>query len=133
MIIGSIVALVTPMHADGSVDWKALERLLDLHLESGTAAIGAVGTTGESATLDASEHCEVIKHCIDYLAGRLPVVAGTGSNSTREAIYFTEAAANAGAARLRTAAGLRVLVFEERPNAEPRAHRGLAAPGALVY
>ena len=97
MIIGSIVALVTPMHADGSVDWKALERLLDLHLESGTAAIGAVGTTGESATLDASEHCEVIKHCIDYLAGRLPVVAGTGSNSTREAIYFTEAAAKAGA------------------------------------
>jgi len=97
MIIGSIVALVTPMHADGSVDWKALDRLLDLHLDSGTAAIGAVGTTGESATLDASEHCEVIKYCIDYLAGRLPVVAGTGSNSTSEAIYFTEAAANAGA------------------------------------
>lgn len=97
MITGSIVALVTPMHADGSIDWTALERLLDLHLESGTAAIGAVGTTGESATLDASEHCAVIKHCIDYLAGRLPVVAGTGSNSTREAIYFTEAAADAGA------------------------------------
>ena len=84
MITGSIVALVTPMHADGSVDWPALERLLDLHIGAGTAAIGAVGTTGESATLDVTEHCDVIKFCIDYLAGRLPVVAGTGSNSTRD-------------------------------------------------
>ncbi len=97
MITGSIVALVTPMHADGSVDWAALERLLDLHLEAGTSAIGAVGTTGESATLSVDEHCEVIKRCVDYMAGRLPVVAGTGSNSTREAIELTEAAAAAGA------------------------------------
>lgn len=97
MITGSIVALVTPMHADGSVDWAALERLLELHLEAGTSAIGAVGTTGESATLSVDEHCEVIKYCVDYMAGRLPVVAGTGSNSTREAIELTEAAAAAGA------------------------------------
>ncbi len=97
MITGSIVALVTPMYADGSVDWAALARLMDLHLTAGTAAIGAVGTTGESATLDASEHCEVIKYCVKHSAGRIPIVAGTGSNSTREAIYFTEAAAGAGA------------------------------------
>ena len=97
MITGSIVALVTPMHADGSVDWAALERLLDWHVESGTAGIGAVGTTGESATLDMEEHCQVIEHCVRYIAGRIPVVAGTGSNSTREAIELTEAAAAAGA------------------------------------
>ena len=64
-------------------DWAGLERLLDLHLEAGTSAIGAVGTTGESATPSVEEHCEVIRRCVDYLAGRLPVVAGTGSNSTR--------------------------------------------------
>lgn len=98
MITGSIVALVTPMHADDSVDWTGLERLLDLHLAAGTSAIGAVGTTGESATLSVAEHCEVIRRCVDYLAGRLPVVAGTGSNSTREAIDLTRAAARAGAA-----------------------------------
>ena len=97
MITGSIVALVTPMHADGSVDWVGLEGLLDLHLASGTGAIGAVGTTGESATLSVPEHCEVIKRCVSYLAGRLPVLAGTGSNSTWEAIELTQAAANAGA------------------------------------
>jgi 4-hydroxy-tetrahydrodipicolinate synthase len=97
MITGSIVALVTPMHVDGSVDWASLERLLDLHLQAGTAAIGAVGTTGESATLSVPEHLEVIKHCVRYVAGRLPIVAGTGSNSTWEAIELTRAAADAGA------------------------------------
>lgn len=97
MITGSIVALVTPMHVDGSVDWAGLERLLDLHLQAGTAAIGAVGTTGESATLSVDEHCQVIRHCVDYMAGRLPIVAGTGSNSTWEAIELTRAAAEAGA------------------------------------
>jgi 4-hydroxy-tetrahydrodipicolinate synthase len=98
MITGSIVALVTPMHIDGSVDWAGLERLLDLHLHSGTSAIGAVGTTGESATLNVEEHCEVIRHCVNYIAGRLPIVAGTGSNSTVEAIALTREAAAAGAA-----------------------------------
>ena len=97
MITGSIVALVTPMHADGKVDWASLERLLDLHLEAGTSAIGAVGTTGESATLSVAEHCEVISHCVTYSEGRIPVVAGTGSNSTWEAIELTRAAADAGA------------------------------------
>ncbi len=97
MITGSIVALVTPMQADGSVDWNTLERLLDMHIDAGTAAIGAVGTTGESATLNVSEHCEVIRFCVKYSAGRIPIIAGTGSNSTREAIELSEAAAGAGA------------------------------------
>jgi len=97
MITGSIVALVTPMHADGSVDWPALARLLDLHVDAGTAAIGAVGTTGESSTLDFSEHCDVIRFCVKHSAGRIPIVAGTGANSTSEAIELTAAAAEAGA------------------------------------
>jgi 4-hydroxy-tetrahydrodipicolinate synthase len=97
MISGSIVALVTPMHPDGGVDWTGLERLLDLHLEAGTGAIGAVGTTGESATLSVPEHCEVIKRCVSHVKGRIPIVAGTGSNSTWEAIELTAAAAKAGA------------------------------------
>ena len=97
MITGSIVALVTPMHADGNVDWSTLERLVDMHLEAGTAAVGAVGTTGESATLNVSEHCEVIRFCVKHSAGRIPIIAGTGSNSTREAIELSEAAAGAGA------------------------------------
>lgn len=111
MITGSIVALVTPMHPDGAMDWKALEGLLDWHVAAGTAAIGAVGTTGESATLDHAEHIEVIRHCVDYLDGRLPVIAGTGSNSTREAIDLTRAAAAAGAA-----ACLLVTPYYNRPS-----------------
>jgi 4-hydroxy-tetrahydrodipicolinate synthase len=97
MITGSIVALVTPMHTDGSVDWEALERLLDMHIVAGTNAIGAVGTTGESATLSHPEHREVIRRCVEYVDGRIPVVAGTGSNSTWEAIELTRSASDAGA------------------------------------
>lgn len=97
MITGSIVALVTPMQPDGSLDWEGLARLLDLHIEAGTSAIGAVGTTGESATLSVPEHCEVIRFCVDYVKGRIPVIAGTGANSTREAIELTAAAADNGA------------------------------------
>ncbi|PLW70065.1 4-hydroxy-tetrahydrodipicolinate synthase [Pseudohalioglobus lutimaris] len=97
MITGSIVALVTPMHSDGSVDWEALDRLLDLHIAAGTGAIGAVGTTGESATLSVPEHCEVIKHCVQKVGGRIPILAGTGANATWEAIELTRAAADAGA------------------------------------
>ena len=97
MITGSIVALVTPMTSDGSVDWPALERLLDMHMSAGTGAIGAVGTTGESATLSVPEHCAVIRHCVEYVAGRIPIMAGTGANATREAIELTREAANIGA------------------------------------
>ena len=97
MITGSIVPLVTPMQTDGGVDWSALERLIDWHVDAGTGAIGAVGTTGESATLPTPEHCEVIRFCVQYAAGRIPIMAGTGSNSTQEAIELTQAAAEAGA------------------------------------
>jgi 4-hydroxy-tetrahydrodipicolinate synthase len=97
MITGSIVALVTPMLEDGSVDWQALEKLIDYHVDAGTAALGVVGTTGESATLTVPEHIEVIQFAVKYCSGRLPVVAGTGSNSTHEAIDLTRAAADAGA------------------------------------
>jgi 4-hydroxy-tetrahydrodipicolinate synthase len=85
------------MHPDGSIDWPALDGLLDWHIASGTAAIVAVGTTGESATLDVSEHLIVISHCIGYLNGRIPLIAGTGANSTREAIELTRTAASVGA------------------------------------
>ena len=97
MISGSIVALVTPMFEDGSLDWGSLDNLLDFHLANGTNAIVAVGTTGESATLDPSEHCKVIEHVVKKIAGRIPVIAGTGANSTTEAIELTQAAKNLGA------------------------------------
>ncbi len=97
MIRGSIVALVTPMLDNGDVDWVALDKLVDFHLEKGTNAIGAVGTTGESATLDYDEHLEVIKRTVQRVAGRIPVVAGTGANSTREAIEMTKRAKSVGA------------------------------------
>lgn len=97
MIRGSLVALVTPMHADGSLDWKALDALLDWHIASGTNGIVAVGTTGESATLSVDEHCEVISHVIGQVAGRVPVIAGTGANATDEAVELTKVASDLGA------------------------------------
>jgi 4-hydroxy-tetrahydrodipicolinate synthase len=97
MIQGSMVALVTPMNADNSLDWNSLHKLVDWHLEQGTHAIVAVGTTGESATLDVDEHLAVIKRVVDQVNGRVPVIAGTGANSTSEAVELTEAAKNAGA------------------------------------
>ncbi len=97
MIRGSIVALVTPMNPDGSLDEASLRELVDWHVEQGTDAIVAVGTTGESATLDAEEHCRVIRWVVDQAGGRIPVIAGTGSNCTREAIDLTREAADAGA------------------------------------
>jgi 4-hydroxy-tetrahydrodipicolinate synthase len=98
MIIGSIVALVTPMHSGSlEVDWEALKGLVEWHIEQGTNAIVAVGTTGESATLGVSEHSSVIRFVVDHAAGRIPVIAGTGANSTTEAIVLTRAAKEAGA------------------------------------
>ena len=85
MISGSLVPLVTPMDSGGGLDWKALERLIDFHLEKGTDGIVAVGTSGESATLDMAEHKEAIRRVVQQVAGRIPVIAGTGANSTREA------------------------------------------------
>ncbi len=97
MITGSMVALVTPMDAQGHLDWSSLTKLVDFHLTEGTNAIVAVGTTGESATLDVEEHTEVIRRVVKQVAGRIPVIAGTGGNSTREAVDLTQAAKDAGA------------------------------------
>ncbi|RWU25132.1 4-hydroxy-tetrahydrodipicolinate synthase [Pseudomonas alkylphenolica] len=97
MIAGSMVALVTPMDAQGRLDWDSLRKLVDFHLENGTHAIVAVGTTGESATLDVKEHIEVIKAVVKQVNGRIPVIAGTGANSTSEAVHLTQNAKDAGA------------------------------------
>lgn len=97
MFHGSMVALVTPMHPDGAVDEAALDALVEFHVENGTDAIIAVGTTGESATLDEQEHCAVVARVVERAAGRVAVIAGTGSNSTREAIDLTRCAMQAGA------------------------------------
>jgi 4-hydroxy-tetrahydrodipicolinate synthase len=97
MFRGSIVALITPMHEDGRIDEEGLRRLVDFHAEAGTSAIVAVGTTGESATLDEQEHCAVIRRVVELAAGRIAVIAGTGANSTTEAISLTRCARQAGA------------------------------------
>ena len=97
MFHGSMVALVTPMAADGAVDFEALGRLVEFHIENGTDAIVSMGTTGESATLDEKEHCGVIRKTVELVAGRIPVIAGTGANSTSEAISLTRCAMEAGA------------------------------------
>jgi len=97
MIAGSMVALVTPMDAQGNLDWDSLSKLGGLPPARGTNAIVAVGTTGESATLDVNEHIEVIRRVVTQVAGRIPVIAGTGANSTREAIELTTNAKIAGA------------------------------------
>ncbi len=97
MIAGSMVALVTPMDAQGRLDWDSLGKLVDFHLEKGTHAIVAVGTTGESATLDVEEHIQVIEFVVKRVNGRIPVIAGTGANSTSEAVHLTQNAKNAGA------------------------------------
>jgi 4-hydroxy-tetrahydrodipicolinate synthase len=91
-----MVALVTPMFADGSVDFDSLSRLIEMHIESGTAAIVSMGTTGESATLDMDEHCEVMRRTVELAAGRIPIIGGTGSNSTTEAIQLTRCAQQGG-------------------------------------
>jgi 4-hydroxy-tetrahydrodipicolinate synthase len=88
-IVGSIVALVTPMHEDGSVDYEALRRLIDWHIAEGTDCIGVVGTTGESPTVSVDEHCEIIRVAVEHAKGRVPIMAGAGANSTREAIELT--------------------------------------------
>jgi 4-hydroxy-tetrahydrodipicolinate synthase len=96
MFSGSIVAIVTPMQADGSVDHSALDRLVDFHVANGTNGIVAVGTTGESPTLSVEEHIGVVKRVVERAARRIPVIAGTGANSTREAIELTELAKGVG-------------------------------------
>ena len=97
MIQGSIVALVTPMDANGIVDKDSLKQLVEFHIAQGTDAIVAMGTTGESATLTEDEHCDVVQSIVNYVSGRIPVIAGTGANSTTEAIELTRRAKEVGA------------------------------------
>jgi len=96
MFSGSMVALVTPMRADGSLDSDCLHKLIEFHISSGTDAIVAVGTTGESATLTVEEHCDVVRQVVTQVNGRIPVIAGTGANSTTEAIALTQHAKDLG-------------------------------------
>ena len=123
MIQGSLVAIVTPMHGDGGVDEASFRRLVDWHVEQGTDAIVAVGTTGESATLDECEHCAAIALVVDQADGRIPVIAGTGANSTTEAITLTRCAQQAGAD-----ACLLVTPYYNKPTQEGlyRHHRAVA-------
>jgi len=113
MITGSIVAIVTPMHEDGSLDLNALRNLVDFHVREGTDAIVVVGTSGESPTVNVEEHCELIRVVVDHAAGRIPVIAGTGANSTAEAIELTEFARRAGASM-----GLSVVPYYNKPTQE---------------
>ncbi len=96
-LTGSIVALVTPMHEDGSVDYPTLRKLIDWHIAEGTDCIGVVGTTGESPTVNVEEHCEIIRVAVEQAAGRAPIMAGCGANSTAEAIELAKFARNVGA------------------------------------
>jgi 4-hydroxy-tetrahydrodipicolinate synthase len=113
MFKGSLVAIVTPMHDDGSLDLDSYRRLIDWHVDEGTSAIVAVGTTGESPTVDVDEHGELIRIAVEQAAGRVPVVAGTGGNSTREAIELTEHAKKVGAS-----ASLQVVPYYNKPTQE---------------
>ncbi len=113
MIKGSIVAIVTPMFEDGSLDKDSLRKLLDWHVAEGTDGVVIVGTTGESATVSPEEHCELIKLTVDHVAGRIPVIAGSGGNSTAEAIALTRHAKEVGAD-----ASLQVVPYYNRPTQE---------------
>ena len=96
MFQGSLVALVTPMREDGAIDEGGMQRLIDFHVDNHSDALVAVGTTGESATLNEAEHCQLLRRIVEMAAGRIPVIAGTGANSTREAIDLTRCAMDAG-------------------------------------
>lgn len=113
MITGSIVAIVTPMHEDGSLDFPRLRSLIDWHIAEGTDGIVIVGTTGESPTVAVDEHCELIRASVEHAAGRIPVIAGTGANSTAEAVELARFAQQAGAV-----AHLSVVPYYNRPTQE---------------
>ncbi len=113
MLTGSIVAIATPMHDGGALDLVALGKLIDFHVANGTAGIVIVGTTGESPTVDVDEHCLLIKTAVEAARGRLPVIAGTGANSTKEAIALTAYAKRAGAAKC-----LSVVPYYNKPTQE---------------
>jgi 4-hydroxy-tetrahydrodipicolinate synthase len=112
-IVGSIVALVTPMHEDGSVDYGALRQLIDWHIAEGTQCICVVGTTGESPTVSVQEHCEIIRVAVEHAGGRVPIMAGAGANATSEAIELTRFAQQVGAD-----CSLQVVPYYNRPSQE---------------
>lgn len=112
-IVGSIVALVTPMHEDGSVDYDQLRQLIDWHISEGTDCIGVVGTTGESPTVSVEEHCEIIRVSVQHARGRVPIMAGAGANATSEAIELTRFAKQVGAD-----CTLQVVPYYNRPSQE---------------
>src|SRR5580765_2153074 len=113
MVTGSIVAIVTPMLDDGRLDYERFKALIDYHVEQGTDGIVVVGTTGESPTVDFDEHKELIRAAVAHARGRIPIVAGTGGNSTAEAIELAESAKNAGAD-----ASLSVVPYYNKPTQE---------------
>ena len=113
MITGSLVALVTPMLENGDIDFNAYRALIDWHIEQGTDAIVAVGTSGESPTVTVDEHCELIKVAVEHARGRIPIIAGAGGNSTREAIALSEFARAAG-----VYATLQVVPYYNKPTQE---------------
>ncbi|MDX5410403.1 MAG: 4-hydroxy-tetrahydrodipicolinate synthase [Thauera sp.] len=113
MITGSLVAIVTPMHDDGSLDFPRLRSLVDWHIAEGTDGIVVVGTTGESPTVDVDEHCELIRATVEHVGGRVPVIAGTGANSTAEAVELARFAHQAGAT-----AHLSVVPYYNKPTQE---------------
>ena len=112
-ITGSIVALVTPFHPDGSVDYPTLRKLIDWHIAEGTDCIGVVGTTGESPTVNVEEHCEIIRVSVEHAAGRVPIMAGAGGNATSEAIELTRFAKQVGAD-----CSLQVVPYYNKPSQE---------------
>jgi len=112
-IVGSIVALVTPMLEDGSIDYPGLRSLIDWHIAEGTDCIGVVGTTGESPTVTVEEHCEIIRVAVEHAAGRVPIMAGAGGNATREAIELTRFAKQVGAD-----CSLQVVPYYNKPSQE---------------
>jgi len=112
-IAGSIVALVTPMHEDGSVDYDGLRQLIDWHIAEGTDCIGVVGTTGESPTVSVDEHCEIIRVSVEHARGRVPIMAGAGGNATSEAIELTRFAKDVGAD-----CSLQVVPYYNKPSQE---------------
>ncbi len=112
-IVGSIVALVTPMHEDGRIDYAGLRQLIDWHIAEGTDCIGVVGTTGESPTVSVEEHGEIIRVAVEHAAGRVPIMAGTGANSTSEAIELTRHAKQVGAD-----CSLQVVPYYNKPSQE---------------
>jgi len=112
-LTGSIVALVTPMLEDGSVDYPTLRKLIDWHIQEGTDCIGVVGTTGESPTVNVQEHCEIIRVAVEQSAGRVPIMAGCGANSTQEAIELARFAQKVGAS-----SQLQVVPYYNKPTQE---------------